>query len=94
MLRACNLRYGSTTYCTVQVPVNSYGKVPKYHSTTVGKFYRISADIRGSDCAQQAIKASLVVEVVVAAEVVEDMWKVAASFCAIWRACSALVRPP
>eukprot|EP01050_Picozoa_sp_SAG11_P009738 SAG11_NODE_937_length_6476_cov_11.146621_5_plen_62_part_00 len=57
---------------------------------TVGKFYRISApraDIRGSDCAQQAIKASLVVEVVVvAAELVEDLWKVAASFCAIWRA--------
>ena len=91
MLRACNRRYGSTTYYTVQVPVNSYGKVPTYHSTTVGKFYRISApraDIRGSDCAQQAIKASLVVEVVVvAAEVVEDLWKVAASFCAIWRAC-------
>eukprot|EP01050_Picozoa_sp_SAG11_P016590 SAG11_NODE_2284_length_3572_cov_5.348690_2_plen_76_part_00 len=75
----------------MQVPVNSHGKVPKYHSTTVGKFYRISApraDIRGSDCAQQAIKASLVVEVVVvAAEVVEDLWTITASFCAIWRAC-------
>ena len=75
----------------MQVPVNSYGKVPKYHSTTVGKFYRISApraDIRGSDCAQQSIRASLVVEVVVvASELVEDLRTITASFCVIWRAC-------
>eukprot|EP01050_Picozoa_sp_SAG11_P008381 SAG11_NODE_737_length_7431_cov_7.438762_2_plen_76_part_00 len=75
----------------MQVPVNSYGKIPKYHSTTVGKFYRISApraDIRGSDCAQQSVKALRVVEVVVVAvEMVEDLRNVTASFCAIWRAC-------
>ena len=72
--------------------------VPWYRTSTVGKIYRISApraDIRGSDCAQQAIKASLVLElVVVAAEVGEDLRKATASFCAIWWACGALVRPP
>ncbi len=65
--------------------------VPWYRTSTVGKFYRISApraDIRGSDCAQQSIRASLVVEVVVvAAELVEDLRMVTASFCVIWRAC-------
>eukprot|EP01050_Picozoa_sp_SAG11_P016707 SAG11_NODE_2313_length_3534_cov_5.955167_3_plen_115_part_00 len=81
----------------MQVPVNSYGKVPPYHSTTVGKFYRISApraDIRGSDISQQGTSSSLVLEVVVVVpSTPPELRTMEDAFSIVRSSCGAPVRP-